>query len=441
MHSPKGAWRWLLRNEWRELMASRSWWVMLMLTGPLVGVSFISAVRAYGEASGLGGTSAGLADALWPLDGVLVPTLGSYEIVALFLLPFVAIRMIAGDRQSGALKLELQQSMSPLAMASTKALVLFAGWCLANVPALLGCVLWKIYGGSIYPPEISSIILGHLLNAGLIIVLAAAAASIAEHPSTAAILVLAFTVGTWVLNFVAAVQGGIWEQLARYTPAEMLQTFQHALIRLNLVLAALVLIGAGLVLAAIWMRLGVAVSQRARESIAIVAVASALVFACSFVRADWDASENQRNSFSEPDTEVLEHIKMPLSLEVHLAPEDPRRFDLEHQTLSKLRRIMPRFTVRFVSSTTIGLFEQANAHYGEIWYDLGGRRTMSRLTTSEGVLETIYELAGVQPPAEDEPAHHGHPLAARPVGAPEVFYGVWPLTILGIGLFVKRRTT
>ena len=91
---------WLLRKEWRELMASRSWWVMLALIGPLVGVCFISAVRSYAEASGLGGTSAGLADALSPFDGVFVPTFSAYELAASFLLPFVTIRMVSGDRQS-----------------------------------------------------------------------------------------------------------------------------------------------------------------------------------------------------------------------------------------------------------------------------------------------------------------------------------------------------
>jgi hypothetical protein len=402
---------------------------MFTLAGPLVGLSFISAVRAYGEASGVGGTAGGLADALWPLDGVLVPTFSAYEIIALFMLPFVAIRVVAGDRQSGAAKLELQHPMSPIGRMGAKVLVLFAGWCLAGIPAVLACALWKIYHGSIYAPEAATVVLGHLLHAGLIIALAAAAASMTEHPSTAAILTLAFTVGTWVLNFVAAVQGGVWERLARYTPAEMLATFQHALLRLNLVLAALALIAAGLVLAAIWMRLGVAVGRRAVASAAIVAVAAAIVFACSFVRADWDASENRRNSFSEPDEETLGKIKTPLTIEAHLAPEDPRRFDLEHQNL----------TVRYVSLTSIGLFEQANAHYGEIWYDLGGNRTMSRITSSEGVLETIYGLAGVQPPKEDEPELHGHPLAARPVGAAPLFYAIWPMAIVGLGFYVKRR--
>src|SRR6476469_3896476 len=100
-------WRWLLAKEWRQLMASRPWWVMLVLSGPLVGVSFISAVRTYAEASGLGGSSAGVGEAFSPLTGVWAPTFSACEIAAAFLLPFVAIRLASGDQLSGALKLEL----------------------------------------------------------------------------------------------------------------------------------------------------------------------------------------------------------------------------------------------------------------------------------------------------------------------------------------------
>ena len=53
----------------------------------------------------------------------------------------------------------------------------------------------------------SSVVAGHLLNAGLTIALAAAAAAITEHPSTAAIVTLTVTVGTWLVNFAAAVNG------------------------------------------------------------------------------------------------------------------------------------------------------------------------------------------------------------------------------------------
>ena len=125
----------------------------------------------------------------------------------------------------------------------------------------------------------------------------------------------------------------------------------------------------------------------------------------------------------------------------HLAPEDPRRVDLERHALSKLRRVIPSVQVQYVSATSIGLFEQTSAHYGEIWYELGNRQTMSRLTTAEGVLETIYTLAGVsQPGGNEEMIFRGHPLAAPPRGAAAVFYGIWPvLVVAGAYIYYRRH--
>ena len=53
LRSPRLAFLWLIDKEWRELIVSRAWWVLLLGMGPLVGVSFISAVRTYAEVSGL----------------------------------------------------------------------------------------------------------------------------------------------------------------------------------------------------------------------------------------------------------------------------------------------------------------------------------------------------------------------------------------------------
>src|SRR4029077_8898965 len=114
-------------------IASRAWWVLLLAMGPLVGVSFIGAVRTYAEASGLNGTAAGVGEAFSPLVGIWAPTFSACEVAAAFLLPFVAIRLVAGDRQSGALKIELQHPMSAFARVSAKALVLFAGWIVASL--------------------------------------------------------------------------------------------------------------------------------------------------------------------------------------------------------------------------------------------------------------------------------------------------------------------
>jgi hypothetical protein len=148
------------------------------------------------------------------------------------------------------------------------------------------------------------------------------------------------------------------------------------------------------------------------------------------------------NSFSKPEEDALRQIRGTLRVEAHLAPEDPRRVDLEHRALSKLRRTIPTLQVEYVSSTSIGLFEQASAHYGEIWYELNGRRAMSRSTTADAVLETIFSLAGMAPPAEgDEETFRGHPLAVPPTGAAVVFYGIWPALVAGAALLVRRSRT
>jgi ABC-2 family transporter len=433
LRSPRPAFVWLLEKECRELIASRAWWALLLLMGPLVGMSFICSVRTYGE------VSAGVGEALSPLIGVWAPTFSACELAAVFLLPFVAIRLVAGDRESGALKLELQQGMSAFPRMAAKAMVLLAAWLVAILPAISAIAWWRFYGGSVYSPELLTLILGHVLNAGLTIGLAAAMASFTEHHSTAAILTLSATIGTWVISFVGSIEGGWWERAAGYVPAAMVAEFQHGLVQLDVIFIAVIFTLTGLALAAIWMRLGVQIQRRFYESAGIMILAAGAIFTSSLVRANWDFSENRGNSFPEADERALRQVDRPLLIEVHLAPEDPRRVDLEAHALSKLRRILPHLNVRYMSATSIGLFEQANPGYGEIWYEIDGRRTMSRATTAEAALEAIYSLARITPPVESDEVFRGHPLVLPTRSASILFYLVWPGLFLSIGILARRR--
>ncbi len=431
---------WLLGKEWRELLSSRSWWVFLLFMGPLVGVSFISAVNTYAEASGLGGTSVGVGEAYSPLIGIWAPTFSACELAAAFLLPFVAIRLVAGDRQSGALKLELQHPMSSFTRVGLKAVILFAGWIIATLAPFAGVVLWKMYGGSVYPPELLSVVLGHLLNAGLTIALASAAAVVTQHPSTAAILTLSITIGSWIINFIAAVHGNLWERAAAYTPTAMVAEFQHGLVRLSVLGVAITLTFAGLIIAAIWTRLGVAVRRRALESAALALITMGFVVLSTYLQPSWDVSENRMNSFSRSEEAALRQLKGPLTIEVHLAPEDPRRVDLERRALVKLRRVMPRADIRYISDTSIGLFEQSNLHYGEINYSFNGHTATSRAATPEAVLENIFTVAGITDLPADDDNFRGHPLAVPPKGASLFFYGLWPLLVVVCASLTYWRT-
>ena len=393
--------------------------MLLVAIGPLVGFSFISAVRTYAEASGLGGTAAGVGEAFSPLIGVWAPTFSACELAAVFLLPFVAIRLVAGDRQSGALKLEMQQPMPAIARVAAKALVLMAGWIVASAAPVVAVVLWKSYGGWLYPPELLAVALGHLLNAGLTIALAAAMSAIAEHPSTAAILTLGVTVGTWILNFVAAVNGGWWERAAGYTPTAMVAEFQHGLIRLDVVLVALALVACRprprRDLAAHRCR-GRAGGPGSRSALA-AATAVAIVGRARLRRPSWDLSENRANSFSRADEAALARITAPLA---DRGPPGARgsaaRSTSSTASSESCAACCRRLDVQYVSATSIGLFEQTSPHYGEIWYD--ARRPPGHEPVDDGRRRARGDLragrrraAGASPRTRE---FRGHPLAVPP---------------------------
>jgi len=173
---------------------------------------------------------------------------------------------------------------------------------------------------------------------------------------------------------------------------------------------------------------------------ALVVVMTVAAAGVANVRASWDLSENRRNSFSRADEAALQQIKEPLHISVNLAPEDPRLTDLEQNVLKKLRRNLDDVRVDYAAASQTGLFEGADDHYGEIWYEMRGQRVMDRSTIEQVVLEHVYQLAGVAAPAAEEDDFPGYPLAPSARGAAWMFYGLWPaLTILFWWLTRRER--
>ncbi|HMJ26255.1 MAG TPA: ABC transporter permease subunit [Pyrinomonadaceae bacterium] len=430
----------LIAKEWRELLASRSYWLLLLMIGPLVGHGFITAVGLYAEASGSSGGPAALAQGLTPLDGILVPAFGAYDLAATFLFPFVAIRIISAEKQSGGLKLLLQLPGSLTTKVGAKALALLAGWIVTLVPGVLAILLWKFYGGHLHAPETLNLLLGHFLRATLSGGIAFAAAALAENAASAAIVTLGVTVGTWALDFIAAGRGGWLQQLAAYTPTATLRFFEHGLLRLNVVVAMLALSVAGFALAGIWLHTGRTWRFRLLGTMAVAVILVFVIAGANSVRASWDASENRRNSFSRADEVTLSQIRQPLKITVVLSPEDPRLTDFEQNVLRKLRRVLPHLDVDYSSNSRTGLFEKPEDHYGEIWYEMNGQKTMERSTIEEVVLEQIYKLAAVNPPSRsDESTFSGYPLSVKARGASLIFYGLWPLIIIVAWWIMNRR--
>ena len=432
----------LAAKELRELTLSKATLILFVALGPLVGHAMITAVDAYAEASGIGGGAAALAQGLSPLDGFVVPLFGAYALASALLFPFVAIRLLSSEKESGAMMLMLQSPATPHAMVLTKFLTLMLAWIVAWIPGVIGLLLWRSYGGHLALPELANVLFGHLLRAGLIAAVSLAAAAFLDGAATAAVAVLAFTLGTWALDFVAQVRGGAAQQLAAFTPDSALRTFEHGELSLAVFGVTLVAIAVLLVVASYWLHPGRSLTWITGRTAAALVVGAALTVAAAQMRGSWDASEDRRNSFSRADERALSRIKEPIEITVHLAPEDPRLSDLQRGVLRKLQRTTPNLHIAYVARSGTGLFEGADPQYGEVWYSVGGRRAMSRSTTVPIVLETIYELARVSPPAsanDDSEAYPGHPLRARARLAAPIFYIAWPILTIAIWLGLGRR--
>ena len=435
----------LVRRDLAELFAGRAFWLLLLFIGLLTGQSFISAVDAYAEASGVGGGPAALAQGLSPLDGMLVPTAGAYYLAIMLLFPFVAIRLIASEKSSGAWKLMLQWPVRMSDHLLSKVLALLIAWLISLIPFAIAIVLWLAYGGHLYGPETINLLAGYTLYFVLTASVAMAAAALMPGAANAAVAVLGLTIGTWALDFLATGRGGFVQRLASFTPAAALRVFERGLLRIDLVIILLLLSLLAFAIAGIALDLGAPLSKRStRSAIAIVLIAVAISLAAQ-VRTSFDLSENRRNSFTPADEKMLASIREPLTITVFLAAEDPRMNDYENNVLMKLRRTMRHLNVRYPFGGSSALFEN-DARYGEIHYTLGGKTAVERSSTEEIVIETIEKLwsGGLQPTGGLKPAappdYPGYPLAKHPRGAALIFYALWPLAVITAWRLRSRRT-
>jgi ABC-type transport system involved in multi-copper enzyme maturation permease subunit len=417
-------------KELREVLSGRGLWTMLLLMCPLVGYSFVQAVSLYGEASTAGLQSPVLASTLSPLDGIMVPTLGAFYVAVTLLFPFVAIRVLGQEKESGALRLLVQLPYRSSTLITAKLAAVLAAWVLSLTPALSALAMWGMLGGHLSTLETLNLLLGHLLYGLLVGAIALFAASVSESAATAAIVTLAFTIGSWVLDFTVAGQPGLLAWIASLSLTQVLHTFEQGLLSAALVAG----IGAAAfgfaALAAVWLPPGVHFRSKLQRSVACVfAVALALGLATQ-IKLTFDVTEDRRNSFPVADQRLLASLAQPLAVTVHLAREDPRYADLQRNVLAKLERAIPNMSIRLAGERqnlpTIG-----EDLYGEVEYIYGGRSDVSRSTSPREILPMLYGLAGVSPPAPAPGSDYpGYPLVAgRQVALLWFFFFGLPLFI------------
>jgi ABC-type transport system involved in multi-copper enzyme maturation permease subunit len=443
LRSPDGRTRTALAALWRKelrcLLASRALWVMLLLLSPLIGYSFIQALALYGEASRTALQYPELARGMTPLDGILVPTFGGLYLATTLLFPFVAIRLISEEKQSGALKLALQLPFRPSTLIAAKLLAMGFAWLLAIIPALSALALWRLLGGHLHGAETLNLLLGHFLYALLIVAIAFLAAALTEGGATAAIVTLAATIGSWVLDFAATGRIGWLRTVAALSLTAGLRTFERGLFVLPTALAMVVGAGTLFIITTVWLPLGRPVTRKLAMSagVVVVGLVGGLLAAKAAIYAD--TTEDRRNSFSASDEAALRALPQPLAITIVMDPGDPRVADLDHELLSKLRRLVPDLSIAFGEVDKVGQFGAAgDDRYGLIFYDYAGRRESSRSTSMEEVLPLIYGMAGLKVAPSSDGTYPGYPLVADGRSAAAWFYAGLP-ALIGFSWWAVRR--
>jgi ABC-2 type transport system permease protein len=429
----------LLVKELRELLSGRALWTMLLMLCPLVGYSFFQAVALYGEASSAARDQPLLAASLSPLDGILVPTFGAFYVTVTLLFPFVAIRALGREKETGALKLLIQLPYQIWTLIAAKLAAVSVAWLIAAIPVVSALPLWLWLGGHLNPLETSNLLFGHLLYGLLIGAIALFAAAISDNSATAAIVTLGFTIGSWVLDLALAGQSGTLDWLSRLSLTQTLRTFEQGLLSAALVLGMCAGIAGFATLAAIWLHPGTSLHKKLARTILCVGLAGVLLAVATQLRRSTDVSEDKRNSFPAADQRALARLKEPLIITVHLAPEDPRYVDLQRNILSKLERIVPNVTIRLATARQSVIGSAGDASYGEIEYSYGDHSAKSRSTSHREALPLLYGLAGMPvptpQPGED---YSGYPIVADGWIVLPWFFVALPLSIAAAWWWNRR---
>ena len=260
-----------------------------------------------------------------------------------------------------------------------------------------------------------------------------------ESSATAAIVALAFTIGSWVLDFALAGQPGVLQWISQLSLTQALRSFEQGLLSVGLSIGILAAIGGFAALAAVWLHPGVPMRVRVARSAICVAIVAAVLALATQIRLSVDLTEDRRNSFPAADQRALAELREPLLITVHMATEDPRYVDLRRNVLAKLERAMPHVTVRLATAGQSVVGSTSEENYGEIEYSYAGRTVKTRSTSHREALPLLYGLAGrsipTPLPGDD---YLGYPLVGDSALALPWFLGVLPLLIVAAWWWSRR---
>ncbi len=410
-------------------------WVTAALGSAVVGHGFVSALDVFSEASRSALANALMARELDPLAGVVRPTLGGCRLSAALLVPVLAARLLAVEKERNTFGAIALATGSPGRVAVMKLVSAAAVASLVLVAPVVLLSLFAVAGGHLDVLELFVAFSGHVLHVALVATLSVAAAAWTRTVAQATTLAIVSGVASWAIEAGEGFSALAWMgPLEAVSVGRNLASFEEGLLSTGAIVWFASTIAAAAFAAWLGARFDVAPRRRAFGGVALV-VSVACAIACSArIHRAYDWTELARSSLPPAAVTELRDIACPIEIEVWLDRDDSRRRQLERDALAKLRLARPDLHLT-MPLDDLGSRPAAHAeHYGRIVVRVGGETRETRSTSRRELVVLIFETLGRPLPDWSQPVYPGYPIVVE--GAARLLFGV--VAYVGLpGLFLS----
>jgi ABC-type transport system involved in multi-copper enzyme maturation permease subunit len=433
---------WLLRRELSIVFRSRATWLALAVSALLVGHGFVLAVDLFAAASESALRNAIMKREMDPLAGLIRPTLGGLQLATALLLPVIAARGLAVERERrtyGALALRALGTERVVAAKLLAAIA--AGAVLLATPVLL-FLAFRIAGGHVYALELFVALSAHGLHVAFIATASVAAAAATRTVAQAITLGVLISMSSWAIEASDGFAALAWMgSLDWAVLGKRIEPLEQGVLSIGSVAwfaaATLAMVCTAFALG----RIGDAPREIGSTALALAGALVALYFFGHEQRA-YDCSESRRMSLPGNVVQALREDQRPITLTVWLDREDGRRTQVERDALAKLRLARPDMRAETplddLGSSTLGAHGD---EYGRIVVRVGTNERETRSTSRRELLVLIFEAMERPFPDWSQPSYPGYPFVAR--GGLRTLlvtfaYAVLPLLHIVLGWMLTR---
>jgi hypothetical protein len=437
----------LLRRELAIAFGARVTWVIAALGALFVGHGHVLAVALYASASRSVASGTLMQRELDPLAGVLRPTLGGVELAVTLLVPIVAARQLAVEKERGSFGPLALSCGSPTRVVLAKLVAAIAASMLLVAPALVLAASFVAMGGHLDAIETVTALGGHVLHAAFVAAVSVAAAAWSRTVAQATTIALVVACATWIADTGEGYAALAWlGPLQALSVSRLLAPLEAGVVALgSLAWLVSATLGASL-LAVLGGRFDLRRRDRASRALgaAGVLVATGLALGLSLrVATAYDWTEYRRASYPPAVVDGLRALGLPVVIDVWLDREDSRRKQLERDALAKLALARIDLTVDYPLDhpRSSHAYDRGDT-YGQIVIHVGDRTGDTRSTSRRELATRIFEIAGRGVPSFDQISYPGYPAAwdERRLRWVAVFaYVLFPCSLLGAHALTRRR--